>query len=320
MKYKILFSIPVHEKLEVVLDQIANIFTLNKDCGIVLHFSPVFDYANSAIDKDTFIKKIEAYNSNSGGVFLNPQSVRTGFFDIIQAHIANFRYVSTVAEFEYVALLASNEIFVKPNLYDHIKKFDVGVNDGIIPVTSKTGTGKGAHKDKDLKNIIKSINTNDIYWSQIEGSYYKSEIFDSICDVIDKHFDYKTIDKDDLYAREEVYFPTVFWGLYKGSDTIKVDKKGMFTFVPWQRVGISVNIGEAIWHSKNESDIFCIKRVARKLEDPVRSYIRQKYNYSDFFGLSNLVCRYPLLYIQIRDMYRRIQLKYIDRIKTKLKK
>ena len=175
-------------------------------------------------------------------------------------------------------------------------------------------------KYKDLKNIIKSINTNDIYWSQIEGSYYKSEIFDSICDVIDKHFDYKTIDKDDLYAREEVYFPTVFWGLYKGSDTIKVDKKGMFTFVPWQRVGISVNIGEAIWHSKNESDIFCIKRVARKLEDSVRSYIRQKYNYSDFFGLSNLVCRYPLLYIQIRDMYRRIQLKYIDRIKTKLKK
>ena len=70
MKYKILFSIPVHEKLEVVLDQIANIFTLNKDCGIVLHFSPVFDYANSAIDKDTFIKKIEAYNSNSGGYFL----------------------------------------------------------------------------------------------------------------------------------------------------------------------------------------------------------------------------------------------------------
>ena len=67
MKYKILFSIPVHEKLEVVLDQIANIFTLNKDCGIVLHFSPVFDYANSAIDKDTFIKKIEAYKSNSGG-------------------------------------------------------------------------------------------------------------------------------------------------------------------------------------------------------------------------------------------------------------
>lgn len=67
MKYKILFSIPVHEKLEVVLDQIANILTLNRDCGIVLHFSPVFDYPNSAIDKDTFIRKIDAYNGNGGG-------------------------------------------------------------------------------------------------------------------------------------------------------------------------------------------------------------------------------------------------------------
>lgn len=67
MKYKILFSNPVHEKLEVVLDQIANIFTLNDDCGIVLHFSPVFDYSHSAIDKNTFIKKIEDFNGKSGG-------------------------------------------------------------------------------------------------------------------------------------------------------------------------------------------------------------------------------------------------------------
>lgn len=120
------------------------------------------------------------------GVLVNPQSVRTGFFDIIQAHIANIRYASTVAEFEYVALLASNEIFVKANLYDHISKFDVGVNDGIIPITSKTGIGKGAHKDCDLKNIIKALNTHDIYWSQIEGSYYKSEIFIQICDIIEQ--------------------------------------------------------------------------------------------------------------------------------------
>lgn len=219
-----------------------------------------------------------------------------------------------------MALLASNEIFVKPNLYDHICKYDVGVNDGIIPTISKTGTGKGAHKDKDLKNIIKALDTNDIYWSQIEGSYYKGKIFRRICDVIELHFDYKSIDKDALYAREEVYFPTVFWGLYKDDDTVKVDKKGMFTFVPWQRVGISVNINEAIWHSTHDSNTYCIKRVARKLDDPVRSYIRQKYKYSDFFGLSYLVSRYPLFYLHIKDLCRRIRLKYIDRIKNKLKK
>lgn len=52
--YKILFSIPVHEKLEVVLDQLMNVFTLNPDSGVILHLSPVFDYHNSIISLSQF--------------------------------------------------------------------------------------------------------------------------------------------------------------------------------------------------------------------------------------------------------------------------
>ena len=53
-KSKILFSIPVHEKLEVVLDQLINIRTLNPDICVVLHLSPVFDYVHSALSLDEF--------------------------------------------------------------------------------------------------------------------------------------------------------------------------------------------------------------------------------------------------------------------------
>lgn len=59
--YRIIFSIPVHEKLEVVLDQLANILTLNPKCGVVLHLSPVFDYQKSRISLPDFMKKIASY-------------------------------------------------------------------------------------------------------------------------------------------------------------------------------------------------------------------------------------------------------------------
>lgn len=80
----------------------------------------------------------------------------------------------------------------------------------------------------------------------------------------------------------------------------------MFTYVPWQRIGISVNLNEAMCHASHGTNIYCIKRVARKLDDPVRSYIRQKYSYSNFFGLSNLVSTHTPLYLYIMDLCRRI--------------
>lgn len=280
--YKILFSIPVHEKLEVVLDQLMNVFTLNPDSGVVLHLSPAFDYQNSKISLLQFNSILRQIG---GDVIINPQSVRTGFFDIIQAHISNFKYASSVCEFEYFALLASNELFIKNGLIDYVKNYDSGVNDGIIPVTSKTRTGKSAHKDQVLHRILDDMNSKDIYWSQIEGSFYKSEIFNQMCKEIEKFFDYRTIGPNDLYAREEVYFPTVFWGLFKQQDNLSISTKGMFTYVPWGRLTLSVSLAEVIKYAEKSSNIFCVKRVARNLNDPIRIYIRQRFGYDKLISL-----------------------------------
>ena len=314
-KYKILFSIPVHERFEIVLDQIANIFTLNEDCAIILHLSPVFDYKNSMVSLHSFKKHITEFYS--GGVIINPESVRTGFFDIIQAHISNFRYACSVVDFDYIALLASNELFVKPKLYEHIKSYDVGINDGIIPITSTTKTGKSSHKDPDLRKMLQLLNTNDIYWSQIEGSYYKKDIFNNVCDVITRCFDYRQINTEDLYAREEVYFPTVFWGLYGQSNNINVDKKGMFTYVPWCRKSLTVSLKEAIRESENSSNIYCIKRVTRIITDPVRVYLRHKYGYNYNATDSNSI----MFVLYIKDIWKEYMWRInnlIRRIKKKL--
>lgn len=300
-KSKILFSIPVHEKLEVVLDQLINIRTLNPDSCVVLHLSPVFDYVHSALPLDEF-KRI---TKTIGGVIINPVSVRTGFFDIIQAHIANFNYALTVLDFEYIALLASNEMFVKPGLYDYIKNYDAGVDYCVIPTTTKARIGKCAFEDPELRGMLDELKTDEICRSQIEGSFYRKDVFKEMCEIINRHFDYRHLTKEDLYAREEVYFSAVFWGLYKDNNTISVSVKGMFTFVPWNRFSLFVNLSEAKKLSENDSNLFCIKRVDRTINDPIRIFLRQKYQYDTALSQYTPIKKAPLWALHLMDYYGR---------------
>ena len=107
MKYNIIFSIPIHEKLEVVLDQVYNFKCFNPKSAIVFHISKGFNYQDSHITKSRFEEEIKQI----GDVYINPESVRTGFADIIQAHISNFKYISSILDFDYFSLLLLHKLF-----------------------------------------------------------------------------------------------------------------------------------------------------------------------------------------------------------------
>lgn len=85
-KYRILFSIPVHEKPEVVLDQINNFLHFNPDCCIVLHISSGFRFDSDHISEDGFFSAL----GDIDRVYVNPNRLRSGLEDIIQCHISNF--------------------------------------------------------------------------------------------------------------------------------------------------------------------------------------------------------------------------------------
>ena len=109
MKYNIVFSIPIHEKLEVVIDQIINFFYFNQNCAIVFHISQGFNYKQSGLSLEEFKERI----AQIGNVYINPESVRTGRDDIIQAHLSNFKFVYSFLEFDFFSLCASNELLLK---------------------------------------------------------------------------------------------------------------------------------------------------------------------------------------------------------------
>lgn len=78
MKYSIVFSIPVHEKFEVIVDQIININHFNPNCAIVLHLSKKFDYTGTAMSEEQFRQIVNSFEN----VFINENRLDTVYFNI----------------------------------------------------------------------------------------------------------------------------------------------------------------------------------------------------------------------------------------------
>ena len=276
MKYNIVFSLPVHEKFDVILDQLYNIKTLNNECAVIIHLSPSFDKKSSLLSREKFEKILSEEFATFA--YINPTSVRTGWFDIIQAHICNYDYAKNSLDFEYFAPIASNELFVKSGLYDYIKSYDCGIGYKEYKRSSSHRGSRLAFKDKSFESIRKELNYDKVIWSQIEGTFYKAEIFGMICEIVKRNYDYNEV--QEFYEREEMYLPTILWGKYES--LIKILKNQYYTYVPWGRSTLTTRLQEAIEFSNNpQSHYFSIKRVQRDNADFVRTYFRQLYRYDD---------------------------------------
>lgn len=273
----LMFSIPVHEKPEVVIDQIINFQHFNPGCGIVLHISDKFDFSREKLSYKEFKSIIEKLPN----VYINPVSVRTGISDIIQAHISNFRYVDGITQFEKFCLCASNEIFVKFGLYEHIKDYDCGLEKKLIAHYGDADFSKEYYytfrtvNDTSLKKILNELNSDKIFFSHVEGIFFNRNLFCKMADVIEQNYDYKSITVK--YPREEVYFSSYIWNLQSEKE-IKILLNGNFTFVPWNRVGYMI-WSDDIKNIIKADNKFSVKRVDRVLNIFIRKFIRKKNGY-----------------------------------------
>lgn len=271
LKYKLLISIPIHEKLEVVVDQILNIKKCNSDCAIVFHFSQGYNDKSSLLPKDVFLHITERL----GDVLVNPVSVRTGMDDIIQAHIENYKFAKSQIDFEYFCICASNELFFKKGLYDFIYKTDGGASQG-----STKGWLYEKELDADIpfQDYLKSNNIKDVKYTYPEGQYFKKDIFESIFNEVNKFYDYKSIEV--VYPRDEVYFATIL-GTLKDKDP-KIVIGNTFTYSAYHfthlwnvtRLRIVIDIAKKDW-------LYAAKRVDRNINDSIRAFLRQELGYCD---------------------------------------
>lgn len=194
---KVVISIPVHEKPEVILNQIKNIKRFNEEAEIVIHISAAF-YEKYSDEKLINNKKIH----------INPKHLETSWGNIIFAHLSNFEYMKSMGKFDYFVMHSSNDMYIKSGFLDYIYKFDCGFY--VHPLVSDKSfwwPTEYALKDKQLKSILKELNADMAISSQVEGSFYRCELMDEIDTLIKKTMEQYN---DRLnYPREEVYFPTI---------------------------------------------------------------------------------------------------------------
>lgn len=234
-KMRIVVSIPVHEKPEVINDQIKNIKKYIKKPIIVLHVSRFFydSYKESEINVDD-------------DVYVNPTHLQTKWGDIYRTHVSNYKYIKNKLEFDYFLLQASNDCFVKKGIENYISKYEAGINYRILRQhDSRWWPCSCANDDIALKKIMNQIGVTRIIASQVEGSFYRKDIFDYIVNILDQFITQEDIENFNFYGREEVYFSTI---------AQKV--------VDFSRCGCPTTFSEVhrfdclIWHIRNMLDFF----------------------------------------------------------------
>lgn len=300
---KIMFSLLVHEKPIVILDQVMNILKYNPTSSIVIHFNPAFVDDDNDMKLDALLRILYSFDN----IYINTNRVRVCKDDIIQAHLSNFEFVKN-QNFEYFYFIASNELFLKSGLANFIKDYDYGCecikkdNWHYFDIMSK---------DPDLEKIKKLLNTNEYYYSQIEGSFYSKNIMSKIVSIINKCYDYK---KDHyFYPRDEVYFSTIAINLFR--DFNRFD--GCLCRIKWQGKILFTSL-KSINKIVNCKDYcFSVKRVDREINNYLRSYIRHNIAKTDV----DFIKQYPYSFKKITlykvyafDLYYRFIYFFRDKI------
>lgn len=193
---KIAISIPVHEKPDVIVDQILNIKTYCKNPIIVLHISKSFF--------DTYT--VDSFQ-NIPEVYINPEHLDTKWGSIIHTHISNYFYIKDLVEFDYFIMHSSNDMYIKKGIEDYIIKYDAGFcRRKVLHTNTMWWVGNEAWKDQQLRTIMGKIGQNRIIGSQLEGSFYKKSLANNIMEILKENYQ---VSDGNMLGAEEIYFATI---------------------------------------------------------------------------------------------------------------
>lgn len=254
---KIVVSIPVHEKIEVIKDQVENINKYIKFPIIVFHVSASFSE----------FQRLQQVLSVYQNVFINPERLKTEWADIIHTHISNFKFISSQMKFDYFMMHSSNDMYIREHIENYIRKYDAGFC--VRKVTRNNlhwWPANAALRDKVLKNMMIETGQTMVIASQIEGSFYN---YESMCRIVHTiECNYHRNEKEEKYTREEIYFSTI-----------------ASSFIPWENCGRPTTYSEV--HNFDRT-LWKLKNTARRLYQFVKWIIPQK-RYDQFEALCNTI-------------------------------
>lgn len=195
---KILFSLPVHERPDIVRDQIENINYFCPGSTICLHVS-----SGATAAKDEFRRFCDFEN-----VLINPLSLETIWsLGIMHTHVSNFLHsLETGVEFDRVMLISSNELFVKPGLADYVSRYEIGAQTEIYDASNDWGVFKADFLESaPVKGFLAGLGLPLFFGGQAEGQFLSKALFMQLAKLFVDNFPMGPF----LFPVEEIVLPTV---------------------------------------------------------------------------------------------------------------
>jgi hypothetical protein len=284
----------VHEKTDVVLDQITNFKKYVPGAIIVIHPARQF------LESSDIVLKLRGIE----GVWMNPKPFYTGFGLVLKCHISNFLFAQNAGiQFTHYCLHASNDMFVRFGMEQYVRKCDFGFfkHDLLSESDLFSNWISDFNKDHAYHKIMHSIDavpTN--FASQVEGTFYPREAFESFAQLVKRYawceipwlpgyvhgsimslVDFvnklgqtrgrrKYMGKY-FYPREEFYPPNYF-------STMCSTATSPYCLMNWQaELNVTTNdiqdIRNGLLPLGGYEALFAVKRVTRDLKDPLRKMI-----------------------------------------------
>jgi hypothetical protein len=280
---RLAFSLPVHENNEVVANLIENIFHYNPQSIVVLHISQIFTDFNEQMFREM------------PNVFVNPRRYLTQHGKgMLLTHCSNFRYLQALnAGFDVFCISSSNEMFIRPGLVDYVKevknafqavRFDPKLDWHVFV--------RRIDQHPKVQLLLAALGTSEVYGGQTEGQFFEKAIFQQIADFYFSAFGETEIND---FETEEIVPQTVAMAM-------KVRPALPFTLVDYSNywdfslsvpvlkkladpllVGrVKLNLGQkgsrmlvSPHLNTDNRSVFAVKRIPRKLDDPLRVFINQ---------------------------------------------
>lgn len=299
----LLFSIPVHEKQDIVNNTIENIFNFNPNCKIILHINKNFT---------SFNKEKSKYSN----LYINKTDLEyIPHEDLLIYHVSNFKYcIENNVQFKYFIFSASNELFIKKGAihYINIKKNGLQIVEYDKEIDWHNFK-KNIDEEDVILHLFDILKKDTLYGGQTEGQFYEKEIFNKICEY------YLEITKNNSikikFEAEEIIPSIVFKSLnlshgdpinlqnYTNNIDFSVDYinnliKGIYIEdKPIKNQLTSPHI------NKTSENIYSIKRVDRTF-NKIRNYLSKKgliLNNSDYYYNINYYSNSSSLIIKNKD-------------------
>lgn len=195
---RILFSLPVHDRPDIVRDQIENINYFCPGSLICLHVAE-----GAAASREEFARSCDFEN-----VVLNPQSLAFAVSDgLMHTHVSNFLHMlNTGLPFDKIVLISPDEMLVKDGLGEYVSRYPLGVHAEVLDLATDWGVfSPELLQTVAMQGFLTAMGLPLYFGGQAEGQFFSKSIFSHLTRLFIENFPMKPCG----FPTEQVIGPTV---------------------------------------------------------------------------------------------------------------